>query len=322
MDTLTEPSNQSASIRQHLAQQSKRLRPILSNLAWLDIAGRSDESNVNNLAYLARVYSSRTSALPDKHGCEHKKMWRSILEGDDRKRALGGLEATTLLGLRAAFKRGSAWVSYSSSYRDPDDILISSAQWAQTKRRHYDLLSASESPEQMLKRAQASLEAGLGAVSEALAAGRLHIDQGHIRMEAMNALPPLPEFDEFERKLFAQVNAVQRPEILLEMDSQTRFSWILLGRPAENKEELGMSKPLRNPADGFTLFNYSLPTNEAGDKLVVFNMLGSFVKSMDVNGLKGTIVMNTSELTSGIYLVSYMSGNKVRSTSKLVVRHN
>ncbi len=91
---------------------------------------------------------------------------------------------------------------------------------------------------------------------------------------------------------------------------------------SENKEELGMSKPLRNPADGFTLFNYSLPTNEVGDKLVVFNMLGSFVKSMDVNGLKGTIVMNTSELTSGIYLVSYMSGNKVRSTSKLVVRHN
>ena len=238
VDTLTEPSNQSASIRQHLAQQSKRLRPILSNLAGLDIAGRSDESNVNNLAYLARVYSSRTSALPDKHGCEHKKIWQSILDGDDRKRALGGLEAATLLGLRAAFKRGSAWVSYSSSYRDPDDILISSAQWAQTKRRHYDLLSASESPEQMLKRAQASLEAGLGAVSEALAAGRLHIDQGHIRMEAMNALPPLPEFDEFERKLFAQVNAVQRPEILLEMDSQTRFSWILLGRPAENKEEL------------------------------------------------------------------------------------
>jgi hypothetical protein len=91
---------------------------------------------------------------------------------------------------------------------------------------------------------------------------------------------------------------------------------------AENKEELGMSKALRNPADGFTLFNYNLPTNEIGDKLVVFNMLGSFIKSMDVNGLKGTIVMNTSDLTSGIYLVSYMSGNKVRSTSKLVVRHN
>ncbi len=91
---------------------------------------------------------------------------------------------------------------------------------------------------------------------------------------------------------------------------------------SENKEDFGMSKALRNPADGFTLFSYNLPVNEVSDKLVVFNMLGSFVKSMDVNGLKGTIVMNTSELTSGIYLVSYMSGNKVRSTSKLVVRHN
>ncbi len=91
---------------------------------------------------------------------------------------------------------------------------------------------------------------------------------------------------------------------------------------AENKEDFGISKSLRNPADGFALFSYNLQANEIGDKLVVFNMLGSFVKSMDVNGLRGTIVMSTAELNNGVYLVSYMSGNKIKSTSKLVVRHN
>jgi len=91
---------------------------------------------------------------------------------------------------------------------------------------------------------------------------------------------------------------------------------------AENKEEFGVSKSLRNPADAFTLFSYNLKSDEISDKLVVFNMLGSMIKSIALNGQRGTVVMNTSELNNGIYLVSYMSGNKVRSTSKLVVRHN
>ena len=91
---------------------------------------------------------------------------------------------------------------------------------------------------------------------------------------------------------------------------------------SENKEEFGVSHPLRNPADAFTVFSYNLQTNEIGDKMVIYNMLGSLVKTMDIQGKNGTLVMSTAELKSGIYFASYISGNKVRETYKLVVAHH
>jgi hypothetical protein len=87
------------------------------------------------------------------------------------------------------------------------------------------------------------------------------------------------------------------------------------------KEVYGVSAPSRNPADGFTVFSYNLPSNDVNDRLVVYNMLGAFIKSVDIPASKGTLVMTTSELKSGVYIVSYLSGGRIKSTSRLVVSH-
>ncbi|CAN5501666.1 hypothetical protein BH11BAC2_BH11BAC2_01970 [soil metagenome] len=91
---------------------------------------------------------------------------------------------------------------------------------------------------------------------------------------------------------------------------------------ADNKEEFGISKALRNPADSYTLFTYNFPTSDNGDKVVIYNMLGSLIKTLDLPGKNGTLMITTSELKAGVYFVSYVSGNKVQSTSKLVVSHH
>jgi len=54
---------------------------------------------------------------------------------------------------------------------------------------------------------------------------------------------------------------------------------------------------------------------------VVFNMLGSKVKSMDIPGKSGSLILTTSDLKSGMYMVSYISNGKVKDTSRLVVSH-
>lgn len=86
-------------------------------------------------------------------------------------------------------------------------------------------------------------------------------------------------------------------------------------------ESYGLSKPLRNPADQFTVFNYNLASSSSNDKLYIYNMLGSLVKTVDVSGKNGSLVVNTADFKSGLYIASYVSENKVKNSYKLVVSH-
>ena len=50
-------------------------------------------------------------------------------------------------------------------------------------------------------------------------------------------------------------------------------------------------------------------------------MLGTKIKTMDIPGKSGALVLTTSDLKSGMYMVSYISNGKVKDTSRLVVNH-
>lgn len=99
------------------------------------------------------------------------------------------------------------------------------------------------------------------------------------------------------------------------------IAWSIVTSIGENNQTFGISKPINNPADAFTAFNYNLQSNENGDQLVIFNMLGSKVRTIDVPGKQGTMVITTSDLKAGVYMVSYLSGGKVKDTCRLVVTH-
>lgn len=99
------------------------------------------------------------------------------------------------------------------------------------------------------------------------------------------------------------------------------LAWNFTTSIGENTASYGLSRPLQNPADAFTVFTYNLQNNDMNDQLVVFNMLGSKVKAMDIPGSHGTLVLTTSDLKAGVYLVSYMSNGRVKDTTRLVVSH-
>lgn len=99
------------------------------------------------------------------------------------------------------------------------------------------------------------------------------------------------------------------------------LAWDITTSLGENNEIYGLSKPLQNPADAFTVYNYNLKSTDNSDFLIVFNMLGIKMKTMDIPGKTGALVLTTSDLKSGMYMVSYISNGKVKDTSRLVVNH-
>lgn len=99
------------------------------------------------------------------------------------------------------------------------------------------------------------------------------------------------------------------------------LAWDITTSLGEFNQVYGLSKALQNPADAFTVYNYNFKTADQSDRLVVFNMLGSKVKSMDIPGKSGSLILTTSDLKSGMYMVSYISNGKVKDTSRLVVSH-
>lgn len=230
--------NKSAAMREQLAHERRKLQPLLATVASLRIGARAGETTVEALNTLARLYASQATCLPRDHGCGYPKPWRGMVEGEDREQALGALEAATLMSLRGAFKRGSVWVDHSVSFRNPDHILIHADRWVASRRRRYEALSLPESPEPFLKRILASVEAGLAAAAEAVRHGRVRIDGSAIRMRAMKAAQPPPAIEHFKTTLFAGIAPTQLPRILLDVDSQIRFSWVLLGRPPVHDAEL------------------------------------------------------------------------------------
>ena len=99
------------------------------------------------------------------------------------------------------------------------------------------------------------------------------------------------------------------------------LAWDFTTSLNENNQMFGLSKPMQNPADAFTVFSYNLQSSDATDRLVVYNMLGSKVKAMDIPGKNGSLILTTSDLKAGMYMVSYVSGGKTKDSCRLVVTH-
>lgn len=83
----------------------------------------------------------------------------------------------------------------------------------------------------------AHLDEGLVKLRDAVLCGKLKIDDAiHIDPLVASATPASVET--LRRALFERHPGGQLPEILLEIDSATHFSWLLLGREPHSRSEL------------------------------------------------------------------------------------
>ncbi len=75
-----------------------------------------------------------------------------------------------------------------------------------------------------------------------------------------------------------------------------------------------------NPARNTVSIDYDLKGANNG-RLEIRNILGSLVKTVEVNQSKGTLKVDVSELTNGVYFYSFVVNEKVIVSKKLVIQH-
>ena len=81
-----------------------------------------------------------------------------------------------------------------------------------------------------------------------------------------------------------------------------------------------LSNAYPNPASTVVSLDYDL--NDVNDaKLVIYNLLGSVVKDVQITDAMGKLKVNITDLDDGIYFYSLLVKNETLKTQKLVVKH-
>jgi hypothetical protein len=184
------------------------------------------------------LYSHEQSALPEgTYPCS--KGWTKLIADEpDRERALRALEMSTLTELRKGFRRGSCWLDHSLSYRSRDRMLISPDLWKLQRARHLSMLRLPALPEDYIARLVAAADAGIERIAQAVARGDVTVSNGELHLPALTAEALPAGVAEARRALAAKLGFIQLPDLLLDMDVQTRFSKTLLGRSPGSQREL------------------------------------------------------------------------------------
>lgn len=154
----------------------------------------------------------------------------------DRVAALGCFRAATLMALKRALRNRSVSVAHSLSYQAPEDRLIPLKLWQRDRKRFIRDLNLPANAEAYLQPLEAGLTAGLAALAEAVQAGTVAIDGDELRLPRRP--PGLKDLrvEPARQALARAIGDTQLPDVLIEIDGLTRFSWVLLGRPARSEQ--------------------------------------------------------------------------------------
>ncbi|MCF8368237.1 MAG: T9SS type A sorting domain-containing protein [Bacteroidales bacterium] len=90
---------------------------------------------------------------------------------------------------------------------------------------------------------------------------------------------------------------------------------------AEKKSMFNVSEIYPNPANTDVSIDYAIDENIKDAKFIIFSLLGSKVKEINVLENDGTIKLNTSDLIEGIYFYSFLINGESAMTQKLVIKH-
>ncbi|UBM07889.1 Tn3 family transposase [Cupriavidus metallidurans] len=226
-------------IRAQLLSRHRQARAMLGRLVRLPFAAQSAHPVIEAMEVLRKLYARRADWLPDNVTIRLGRAWQPALEGQDRKRALAAFEWGTLFALRVALRNGSVFLDHSFAYRSQAALLISNEAWQAWRNHFYGHLKLPQDAKAFLEPVVAHLDAGLAKLRDAALRGELKIDSA-IHIDPLTATKPEASVEALRRALFERHPGGQLPEILLEIDSSTHFSWLLLGREPHSRSELLM----------------------------------------------------------------------------------
>ena len=231
-------ATQVAAIREELGHKSRELARLLKAARAAALIVPADHRLAAAFATLDALDVSSGATLPSGISQPFGPSWQGLIDQPDRVAALGCFRAATLMALKRAVRNRSVSVDHSLSHRASEDQLIPPSLWQRDHGRFIRDLDLPASAEKYLQRLEAGLTAGLAALAEAVAAGTVAIDGDQLRLPRRQPEPKDPRIEATRQAFARTAGDVQLPQVLIESDGLTRFSWILLGRPARSEQEL------------------------------------------------------------------------------------
>ncbi|MBU9546209.1 Tn3 family transposase [Burkholderia multivorans] len=233
------PTSRRSQIRQCLVRKRYYARNLLNRIVQFPFEAEGAHPVIDALSLLRVLYRRRAYLLPDGVNIRLGRAWREAIDGYDRLRAMVAFEWATLFALRVALRNGSVFIDHSFSFRSQSHMLISAEQWKAKRNNHYGHLGLPQDPNEFLGPILEQLEQRLALLDDAVVNGSIRVDTA-VHLDPIAAQDPDAEADQLRRQIFEAHPPGQFPEIILEMDSATRFSWILLGREPRSRTELLM----------------------------------------------------------------------------------
>ena len=231
--------NRAQIIRDQLMQQIRPVRALLKALSQQPWKGSANHPVLASLQQLNALYEQGDHTLPVGTDLSLGRVWRKSLQDEDREQAFAAAEVGTLLNLRRALRNGSVWIDHSLSFRSRETLFIPTAQWQQTRRAHYRRLHLPTDPAAFLEPLIERAKAGVLAVSKTAADGILRVDD-ELHLAPLEPLADDPKLSKLRAALDRRVGEAQLPELILAVDAEVRFSWIMLGREPRSSKELLM----------------------------------------------------------------------------------
>jgi TnpA family transposase len=222
-------------IRHELVTASKGANELLRAAAEIKI----DVAPTHPLAQaMTTLAYAGTSCLPKGTPNPFGRTWAHFIDQSDREAAMGAYRAATLLLLKRSLRNGQASVADSLEHQAPENRLIHKAKWLKERARYLRYVSAPDNPEAAIRWIKDELALALKALDAALSRGDIRIENDLLVVPRLKAAPQDDRLDAIRRALFAGVGKIQLPDLLIEVDAVTRFSWAVLGRSPRDEHEL------------------------------------------------------------------------------------
>ena len=231
-------ATQVAAIRQELGRKSPDLARLLKTARAAALAVLADHRLTAAFATLDALAAASASTLPEGHAQPFGASWQGLIDQPDRTAALGCFRAAPLMALKRALRNRSVSVAHSLSCQAPEDRLIPLKLWQRDRKRFIRDLNLPAHAEACLQPLEAGLTAGLAALAEAVEAGTVAIGGDELRLPCREPGSKDPRVGPARQAIARVIGDTQFPNVLIEIDGLTRFSWILLGRPARPEQEL------------------------------------------------------------------------------------
>ena len=234
------PPSRASVVRERLIEAIRPVRSLLVAITKLPWLATGEHPVIDALTRLRELYRTGARNLPDDVGAIRLgSVWRDAISGYDRERAFRAVEVATLFALRRSVRNGSIWIEHSLTFRGRERLFFPAERWQAEAKRHYARLSLPTKPAEFLEPLLVRVRAGVDCVAQATRSGVLRVDDD-LHLTALPAEDEDPEVTKLRARLDQRIGETQLPEVILAIDAQVRFSWIMLGREPRSPDELLM----------------------------------------------------------------------------------